>query len=173
MHPDTQNFLFSMNIPDKKRLVHRAIYPFCTFAYAVTRASATRILADFQREKEGGIDAFDVQLLEACRDGWRCWQVSPELFHHVQGGSEIQKADVRGGGFGMGDGEQRSGSATWNVGCGARARGVWVAEEDGEGREEMKRVVKQMVERGECVGDGVREEEGWIGCEWGECGAQS
>jgi hypothetical protein len=34
-------------------------------------------------------------------------------------------------------------------------------------------VVKRMVDKGECVGDGVREEKGWMGCEWGECGAQS
>jgi hypothetical protein len=174
LHPDTQNFLSSLNLPDQSRLVHRAVYPFCTFAYAINRDSAHKILSQFSHEKRGGIDAFDVQLLEACRDGWRCWQVSPEVFHHGVGGSEIQKADFNGGSDGLeGEEEQENERATWNIRCGATARGLWVREGDEEGRRRMKDVVRGMVDRGECDIDGMREEQGWRGCEWGECGAQS
>jgi hypothetical protein len=48
-----------------------------------------------------------------------------------------------------------------------------VSEGDGEGRGRMKYGVVGMVDRGECDIDGMREEQGWRGCEWGECGAQS
>ena len=93
MHPATQHFLSYLNVPPRSRLIHRAFYPFCTFAYAVTRQSAQRIVSEFSKEKEGGISAFDVQLLEACRDGWRCWSVVPELFHHGYAASEIFRVD--------------------------------------------------------------------------------
>lgn len=95
LHPNTQSFLPSLSLPAHTRLVHRAYWPFCTFVHAVTRQPAERILANFSVEKHGGISAFDVQMLEACRDGrWRCWSVAPEVFHHVVGRSEIVRMDM-------------------------------------------------------------------------------
>jgi hypothetical protein len=72
----------------------------------VTRASAQKILDDYGSEGEGGCDAFNVRILEACRDhgfvewekgredGYKCYSVSLELFHHLEGGSEIRGVDV-------------------------------------------------------------------------------
>ncbi|KAH7413578.1 hypothetical protein DE146DRAFT_761840 [Phaeosphaeria sp. MPI-PUGE-AT-0046c] len=176
-HPATHHFAQYMHVPPTTRLVHRAFYPFCTFAYAVTRASAARIVARFSREEEGGASAFDVQFLKACRDGWRCWSVVPELFHHGVGGSEIARADGRRGGGDGGTGGwvlQDGGyvRATWNIECGARGGGLWVDEGDGVGRERVRGLVRGYVQRGECPVGRVGEE-GWVGCEEGECGAQS
>ena len=157
LHPATQTFLSTLNIPSSTRFLHHAFFPFCTFAYAVTRRSARRILTDFGREGQGGVSAFDVALLQACRDGgWGCWSVVPEVFHHGGGGSEIGRVDGRGGAGGV---VQRG---SWNLGCGGRG----VGEGDG-----VKGLLGEMVGRGECVGDG--RERGWVGCEGGECGGQS
>lgn len=178
LHPATDHFMTYLNIPPHARLLHRAFYPFCTFAYAVTRQSASRIVSQFSREKKAGISAFDVQLLEACRIGWRCWSVGMEIFHHGVGGSEISRADKihQHGGVGS-EGmsvKQDKGyaRATWNIECGARSRELWVEEGDVEGRAQVRRVVRGFVERGECpIGRGGKK--GWRGCEEGECGGQS
>lgn len=93
LHIDTQRFLQHMPIPPHHRLVHQSLRPLCTFAYAVTKASAARILKDFSTEEQDhGTVAYDVRILEACRDlGWRCWSANPELFHHLDDqASEIQ-----------------------------------------------------------------------------------
>lgn len=177
LHPDTSHFLHALRIPASTRVVHRTTAPFCTFAYAVTRASAARIVRDYGVEKEG-VDAFDVQLLEACRGVLRCFSVAPELFHYADGRSVIASVDMNEAEE-RGDGEMRGmgvlGKGTWNVGCGARHGQLWVGESDEEGRARMKRVVKGMLEEGkvECPIDFVKAERGWRGCEWGECGAQS
>jgi hypothetical protein len=199
LHPDTQNFLAALNVPGGQRIVHRALYPFCTFAYAVNRASAERILQEFRREKEGGISAFDVQLLQACRDGWACWSLGSEVFHHVVGGSQISFHDGDGedGGFdgagisenkekwegdvlGVGEKGERMRvemevpqRATWNLECGARHKDLWVEEGDVDGRRSVNRLVGWMIEKGECPVDKLGEEKRWKGCEWGQCGAQS
>jgi hypothetical protein len=84
LHPETQTWLREAGIGSKQRMVHRSKQPLCSFAYAVNRKSAERMLAELAREEEGhGTWSFDVRLLEACRDlGWKCWTANPELFHH-------------------------------------------------------------------------------------------
>jgi hypothetical protein len=93
LHTDTQKLFAPMPVPSKHRMIHVSQRPLCTFAYAVTRESARRILADFSSEGEDGTVAFDVRILEACRDmGYRCWSVNPELFHHIDDqSSEIKR----------------------------------------------------------------------------------
>ncbi|KAF2827033.1 hypothetical protein CC86DRAFT_416823 [Ophiobolus disseminans] len=172
LHPDTSHFLSTLNVPAHTRILHRAFWPFCTFAYGVNRRSTAKILAEFWKEKDGAVSAFDVQLLESCRDQrWKCWSVSPEVFHHGVWGSEIAHAEEVGGRLEEGIRPTVPERGTWNIQCGARGPGVWVSEEDGELREEVKAVVRGMIERGECPVDG--RERGWRGCEYGECGAQS
>ena len=85
LHVETAKFLKDIGAGGHERFVHPSKAPLCTFAYAVTRASATRILRDFGHEQEHhGTPAFDVRMLEACRDqGWKCYTSNPELFHHV------------------------------------------------------------------------------------------
>ncbi|KAF2140321.1 glycosyltransferase family 25 protein [Aplosporella prunicola CBS 121167] len=95
LHGATPEFLSSLGLQDGERVIHRSQWPLCTFGYAVTRASAHRIVTDFAaREPEGGCQAFDVRLLEACRDQeWQCYTANPELFHHVMAPSEIAEVN--------------------------------------------------------------------------------
>ncbi|KAF2871347.1 hypothetical protein BDV95DRAFT_495105, partial [Massariosphaeria phaeospora] len=151
LHPVTQSTLTTHHLPPSTRLIHRSHWPLCTFAYAVTRASARRILADYGTEGPNGCAAFDVRILEACRDkGWGCWTVEPELFHHMEGRSEIAGVDEREDDKGVDSGERQ----TWNIGCSARQRGVWVHEGD----EEQRDMVREAVGRGECLVDEEEEE---------------
>jgi hypothetical protein len=102
--------------------------------------------------------------------------VGGEVFHHVVGRSEISRHDtdretggIDGGGGGRKKGEENvevPGRATWNLECGARHGGLWMADEnDVEGGEKVKKLVSAMVERGECPVDEVGEERRWKGCE--------
>ncbi|KAI8933424.1 hypothetical protein NX059_010039 [Plenodomus lindquistii] len=192
-HPQTSLFLTSLSVPAHARILHRTQHPFCTFAYGVTRSSAARIVRELVREREGGVSAFDVALLEKCRDddgeGWRCWSVGGEVFHHGRGRSEIGSVDwgvyedtspatantpIGGEAVGRSEGEEKKDKrATWNIQCGARHAQLWVGEDDQEGRRRMKRFLDKMVERGECGVDFSAQERSWKGCEGGECGAQS
>lgn len=84
LHPDTAQWLYEAGIGPKQRMIHKSKSPLCTFAYALNRNSAQRLLDDLSHEEWGhGTWSFDVRLLEACRDlGWKCWTSNPELFHH-------------------------------------------------------------------------------------------
>ncbi|KAF2647641.1 glycosyltransferase family 25 protein [Lophiostoma macrostomum CBS 122681] len=145
----TSTHLTPLSLPPSTRLFHKSDSPLCTFAYAVTRASAQKILADYSSEGEGGCDAFDVRILEACRDhafvegegkgdrdrmgegegegGYKCYSVSPELFHHLQGGSEIHGVNVESGG----DGRSKSKSNSKNERKG-KGKGKGNEEETGK-----------------------------------------
>lgn len=96
LHPYTQKFLESIDVPEKTRIIHQSIFPLCSFGFAVTRNAAQRILTEIAaKEPEGGKMAYDVRLLEGCRDeGLRCWSANPELFHHMDMESEIAKASL-------------------------------------------------------------------------------
>jgi hypothetical protein len=97
LHPDTKNWLQEAGVKEKQRMVHRSKQPLCTFAYALNRQSAQKIMEDLSHEEWGhGTWSFDVRLLEACRDmGWKCWTANPELFHH-QSEKDSAIADVDG-----------------------------------------------------------------------------
>jgi hypothetical protein len=135
LHIDTQNFLSPIPLPPKHRIVHQSQRVLCTFAYGVTRASAARILRDLSHEEEThGTEAYDVRILEACRDmSWRCWSVNPELFHHVDDqASEIKVAtgkppekpsfvkQILDPGPSADDTRKARARGTPNVGCGIR-----------------------------------------------------
>jgi len=91
LHRETRKFLDSLDIPEDTRMIHRSIFPLCTFGFALTRNAAYRLLHEIApRETAGGTEAYDVRILEACRDeGLRCWSAQPELFHHMDAPSEI------------------------------------------------------------------------------------
>lgn len=138
LHIDTQRFLAPLPVPPKHRMIHVSQRPLCTFAYAVTRESAARILKEFSHEEEvGGTQAYDVRILEACRDmGFKCWSVNPELFHHMDDqaseikvasstASEVEKAALAGSSSVESkptedDVRRAKARGTPNVGCGVR-----------------------------------------------------
>jgi len=129
MHPYTQSFLESISVPEYTRLVHQSVFPLCTFGYALTRDAAHRLITDVAaRESDGGTTAYDVRILEACRDlGFRCWSANPELFHHLGIDSEIANMNEAEG---QGERTNEDGSG-WlkssrisnapNIACGVRS----------------------------------------------------
>ncbi len=92
LHPWTKSLLQNLGVPEHIRLVHRSRFPLCTFAYAVTRASAHRLLTELAvaESTREGAHAYDITILRGCiSDGLRCLSVNPELFHHMPGHSLI------------------------------------------------------------------------------------
>lgn len=85
-------------LPDYARQVMRSPGPTCTYAYAVTRRGAQRVLE--AAGSGGGGAAFDNEVGAACamgekRGGLRCVSVAPEVVHHqrVIGGGESSIVD--------------------------------------------------------------------------------
>ncbi|KAK1756753.1 glycosyltransferase family 25 protein [Echria macrotheca] len=94
LHPWTASLLTNLGVPVHTRLVHRSIFPLCTFAYAVTRHSARRLVEELASLERTDHAAYDVAILISCREGGlRCWSVNPELFHHQPGKSMIAGID--------------------------------------------------------------------------------
>lgn len=142
LHPDTADFFSSLNIQSHTRLLHPTVFPLCTFGYALTRPAAHRLLHEIAaREAEGGTMAYDVRVLEACRDlGLRCWSVAPELMRHLGAESEIANID-------MGSEDQfasiaREGSTdTANIDCGVRSNVALASTKDPQRLKYLKDVV--------------------------------
>lgn len=124
LHPFTKKLFEFLGLPGKSRVMHRSKSPLCSFGYAVTRSAAMQLLDDLTKPKdpEKGPHAYDVALLEACRDhnpdlsptptaapalppptpeptpkGLRCWTLNSELFHHMPGPSQIDEISLESG----------------------------------------------------------------------------
>ncbi|KEQ74728.1 hypothetical protein M436DRAFT_42452 [Aureobasidium namibiae CBS 147.97] len=164
MHILTRRFLAEIGIPIKTRVVHKSISPLCTFGFALSRMGAQRLLHDVAgSEPEGGSQAYDVRILEACRDlSFRCWSANPELFHHQDAPSEIAIVNAKKGkdhtahehsskasppGIGV-DSEGRLQGAAPNIACGTRGASFWT--QDPETIEYLREVVGRQ---GHCLRD--------------------
>jgi hypothetical protein len=94
--------------------------------------------------------AYDVRVLEACRDlGMRCWSVAPELMRHLGKESEIAnvdlgKEDVRASDDG---GEAVVREDTANIDCGVRSNEAFFAKDE-ERLEYLREVVGRQ---GKCL----------------------
>ena len=149
LHPDTADFFSTLNIQSHTRLLHPTVFPLCTFGYALTRAAAHRLLHEIAaREAEGGTMAYDVRVLEACRDlGLRCWSVAPELVRHLGAESEIANID-------MGSDDQFASSAregstdTANIDCGVRSNEALSYTKDAQ---RLKYLMHVVGEQGICL----------------------
>ena len=158
MHPYTVSFLQSLDIPEYTRMMHQSIFPLCTFGFAVTRNAAYKLLTDIaHKEAEGGTMAYDVRVLEACRDlGFRCWSANPELFHHMDMESEIAKYTLpeadgeveKAGADDKGRLKNLRAGAAPNIACGARSKDFYT--EDPKTLEYLRRVVGRQ---GKCLKD--------------------
>ncbi|EME82136.1 glycosyltransferase family 25 protein [Pseudocercospora fijiensis CIRAD86] len=132
LHPYTQKFLSSIDIPAQNRLVHQTTFPLCTFGYAVTRASAKRLVHELaNREPDGGCLAYDIRIHEICRDNpdFKCLTVNPELMHHVDAESEIGNVD-QGREHGQQGIENTTRRHTPNIACGARSPALYTDDPD-------------------------------------------
>ncbi|KUJ13305.1 uncharacterized protein LY89DRAFT_687467 [Mollisia scopiformis] len=62
------------------RVVQRAVNPVCSFAFAVTRRGARKIL---KWAGKGENEAYDIRLMQGCKEKrLSCVVVNPELMHH-------------------------------------------------------------------------------------------
>lgn len=93
LHPYTASLLSAFALPEQQRVIHKSRWPLCTFGYAVTRYSAERLMTVIAPAKEDvnkHIIAYDAALLTGCRDGaLKCYTITPELMHHMEGDSII------------------------------------------------------------------------------------
>lgn len=167
LHPYTQSFLESIDVPEDTRVVHKSIFPLCTFGFALTRNAAWRLLNEVAvRESEGGTMAYDVRVLEACRDlGFRCWSANPELFHHMDAESEIANINTKPP-EGEGEGERagadakgrlkplRAGSAP-NIACGARSKNFFTRNS-----RTLEFLTEMVGRQGKCLRDTMEEDMG-------------
>lgn len=171
MHYFTRNFLDNLELPPQTRAVHKSVSPLCTFGFALTRQAAHRLLYDIApREPDGGCLAYDVRVLEACRDlGLRCWTANPELFHHMDAASEIANVNAKPKepkeptepkepkeehqpGTTVDEIGRLQGAAP-NIACGARSGSLWT--EDPDTLEYLREVVGRQ---GHCLRDQVAED---------------
>lgn len=96
--------------------------------------------------------AYDVRVLEACRDlGMRCWSVAPELMRHLGAQSEIEevnagKEDMASSGE---DKKLAMGTDTANIACGVRSSEAFFTN-DTEKLDYLKEVVGRQ---GRCLRD--------------------
>lgn len=141
LNPATTTLLYSLGVPLTSRLWHRSHWPLGSYAYGITRAAAERILA----YTSPTADAFDVVLLEVCRDHkWKCWTLEPGLVGEYYTPSEIARQNMPAA-----DREkevQEELYDTWNLRCAVRQRALWVEEGDEMGRQGMI----DRVRKGEC-----------------------
>lgn len=157
MHSHTNEFLEKLGLQEGERMVHRSKWPLCTFGYAVTRASANRILTKLAaRESDGGCEAFDVRILEACRDlDYKCYSANPELFHHISAPSEIANVN-EGADTTDSTGRLRSQKltgGTTNIACGARSATFFTKDPA-----TLKYLQKEVGEKGHCLGDPMEQD---------------
>ncbi|KAL0259152.1 hypothetical protein SLS55_006657 [Diplodia seriata] len=154
MHSHTNGFLEKLGLEEGERMVHRSKSPLCTFGYAVTRASARRILTKLAaREADGGCDAFDVRILEACRDlDYKCYTVNPELFHHVALPSEIENVNAGTDSKGRLQPQSPTGGTT-NIACGARSASFFTKDPA-----TLQYLQKEVGEKGHCLRDPMEQD---------------
>lgn len=68
------------NVKEGHRVIQMANLPVCSFAYALNRKSAQKVLTWAGR---GADEAFDVVLSVGCREGHlKCITINPEIMHH-------------------------------------------------------------------------------------------
>lgn len=160
LHPFTASFLTSLTIPEQTRLLHKSVWPLCTFGYAVTRRTAERLLTELAPPHEDPsmhITAYDAAILTACRDGLMlCYTLTPELFHHMEGESLIadeeakERVVVRPPVDAAGLEQVQYRHETSNIGCGF-ASGEFYYNDDSQ---KLKFVKEEVIAKGKCLKQG-------------------
>ena len=116
------------NITTGYRAVQMAVFPVCSFAYALNRENAQKVLTWAGRGQD---EAFDVVLNRGCREGHlNCITVNPELLHHYTPPdgygyvSSVKSGDGKGEGSEEGDFESVKGQ-TGNIINSARCEALF------------------------------------------------
>jgi len=162
VHPFTASLLTAFNIPAKTRILHRSKFPLCTFGYAITRRTARKLIDELAPAKElpgRWKYAYDISILEACRDrGLRCYTVNPELFHHMEGASLIDGVTDKAGrppADRVGGSQVLYRNETSNINCGFWSQDFrWYGD-----KERLKYLREEVGRKGRCLKSG-REDDG-------------
>ena len=116
------------NIKTGHRAVQMAVFPVCSFAYALNRENAQKVLTWAGRGQD---EAFDVVLNRGCREGHlKCITVNPEIMHHYAPPdgygyvSSVKAGDGKGEGSEEGDFESAKGH-TANIIHSARCKALF------------------------------------------------
>ncbi|KAG8625474.1 hypothetical protein KVT40_007225 [Elsinoe batatas] len=166
LHPFTASFLNAFNVPPNTRLLHQARWPLCSFGYAITRSTAHRLLYELAipHERPGKwTKAYDIALLEACRDNHlRCFTISPELLHHMEGTSlingDVADRTERAPADRVGLRQVLYRNETSNIGC-----GFWSGDFDWHGDLNHLLYLREEVGRkGRCLKPGRREDGSYL-----------
>jgi hypothetical protein len=155
LHPFTASFLTALGIPEKTRVIHLSQFPLCTFAYAVTKASAALLISELATPTAGqysGTLAFDVMVMHACRrKHLRCWTLNPELFHHMDGKSLIQNKEQSMAPVDVARREQVvRRNETSNIGCGFYSSDFYF----GDDFEKLDLLKDKVGRKGRCLKPG-------------------
>lgn len=151
MHPRVASLLTALDVAPATRVIHRAKVPLGSWAYAVTRASAARIVSA-EVAAPGApkwvVDSLDSALVRACAVALRCWSVFPEVFRRREGegSSMIDYKEQRGAGvedYVAARQRERTGE-TDQIGCGFASREL-------DWGEDLERLERLRVEGGENV----------------------
>lgn len=160
LHPFTASLLTALEIPPQTRILHKSKWPLCSFGYAITRATAQRLLTDVAPPHENparNLIAYDAAILSGCRDGLleKCYTVNPELFHHMEGESMIAGVEAaenhqvfRPPVDQAGLEQVRWRQETSNINCGFWSGEFWFEEGDSRRLEWLR---QQVGRAGRCV----------------------
>ncbi|RAL07344.1 uncharacterized protein BO97DRAFT_446936 [Aspergillus homomorphus CBS 101889] len=115
-------------LPDGRRAVYRSYNPVCSFAYALSRAGARKVL---ELVGAGGDEAFDVAVMHHCRAGRLvCFSVVPEVVHQYFPAERFGVKSLVDVGNGEAAGEEEAVfegvmGSTENILESARCRALW------------------------------------------------
>lgn len=135
--PTTEQFrgfskkLWMDQIPEGYRRIQPAVQPICTFAYAVTAASAQKVLELLGSGKD---EAFDVGLQHQCTSKkLRCFTVVPQVMQHyepAEGSGYVSELNAKSG-FGTSPSDDvlaKTMGSTGNVVQSARCKALYNAQ---------------------------------------------
>ncbi|KAL2831555.1 hypothetical protein BDW59DRAFT_131539 [Aspergillus cavernicola] len=111
-------------LPPAQRVVFYSGAPICSFAYALTREGAKKVLLDIGAGQD---EAFDIALMNGCRErNLTCISVLPELFHHYIPSQNLGSTSfVNGGEEGKNFEIEVEMGSTENILESARCRALW------------------------------------------------
>jgi len=156
LHPMTARFVTALRLPEHTRALHRSAFPLCTFGYAVTKASARRIVEVVAPITRPEHMAFDMMMTTGCKArGLKCYTLNPEIFHHMPGDSliKIQENKTQAAlppvdAAGLNQTLERNESS--NIGC-----GFWSGAFDfGDDQNRLEMLKEEVGRKGHCLKPG-------------------
>ncbi|PSK42498.1 Procollagen galactosyltransferase 1 [Elsinoe australis] len=155
LHPFSRKFLDAMQLPERNRAIHKSGHALCTFAYAVNRRSAKKILTEIAPISRPESFAFDDAMRSGCQHrGLKCFTVNPEIFHHMKGDSIIKQVEHLNQEFlppvdreGLKQTEARG--ETSNIDC-----GFWSGDFQFSDTKQMEVLREEVGRKGRCLKPG-------------------